>query len=226
MLGRERPGDDRDAAERAHAEQREVEHRVLARVPRSPTKATINTAASDERADDLRRAPALGVAADQAEDQAEEGEREGDDAGAVDRLRVGGRDVREPRLRDHDRGEPDRDVDEEDPLPAEGVGDRAADERPDRDRGAERRAPDADRLGRARGPRTPGRSAQGRWRTWPRRPRPAAPRKRFRTVGSLARPQSSEATVNTAKPDEKIRRRPSRSPSEPKTSRNEASVSA
>ena len=41
--------------------------------------------------------------------------------------------------------DPDRDVDEEDPLPAEALGDDAADQRPDRDGAADRRAPDAER---------------------------------------------------------------------------------
>ena len=41
--------------------------------------------------------------------------------------------------------DPDRDVDEEDPLPAEALGDQAADQRPDRDGAADRRPPDAER---------------------------------------------------------------------------------
>ena len=67
--------------------------------------------------------------------------------GHVDRLRVGRLDVDELRLGDEDRGDPDRDVDEEDPLPAEALGEDAADQRPDRDGAADGRAPDPDRLG-------------------------------------------------------------------------------
>ena len=51
-----------------------------------------------------------------------------------------------------DRDEADRDVDPEDPLPGEALGDRPADERPDRDREAGDAAPRAERDARvARG---------------------------------------------------------------------------
>ncbi len=71
--------------------------------------------------------------------------REGDQPREVDPLRVLGGDVDQLQLGQRDRGDPDRDVDEEDPLPAEVLGDDAADEGADRDRAADRRSPDAER---------------------------------------------------------------------------------
>ena len=49
------------------------------------------------------------------------------------------------RERHRDRADPDREVDEEDRLPADAVGEHAADQRADRDRGAGDRAPHAER---------------------------------------------------------------------------------
>ena len=57
-------------------------------------------------------------------------------------------------------------------------------------------------------------------------PAPCRPRPKFSIVGSLESPQSAEATMNRPKPMLKTRRRPSRSPIEPKTSRKEARVRA
>ncbi len=57
-------------------------------------------------------------------------------------------------------------------------------------------------------------------------PVPWSARKAFSTVASSDRPQQSEAAVKTTNPIVKMRRRPSRSPNEPKTSRKEARVSA
>ena len=98
-----------------------------------------------QASDDQGAPPALRVAADEAEDQQEEGKREGDDAGEVDRLRVLGEDVDDLALGQDHRPDPDRDVEEEDPLPAEALGDDAADQRPDRDRAADHGSPDAER---------------------------------------------------------------------------------
>ena len=74
--------------------------------------------------------------------------------------------------------DPDRHVDEEDPAPAEAVGERAADQRPDGDRGADGRAPGGDR------PAAVGavvvlpdqRQAGGEHRRLRRAPAPPAPR--------------------------------------------------
>ncbi len=60
----------------------------------------------------------------------------------------------------------------------------------------------------------------------PAAPTPWRPRQMLRTVALSASPHSSEDTVKTTNPMAKIRRRPSRSPSDPNTSRNDARVSA
>ena len=57
-------------------------------------------------------------------------------------------------------------------------------------------------------------------------PTPCRPRARLSVVGSVEIPHRREATVKMAKPIANTRRRPSRSPSEPATSREVASVSA
>ena len=115
-------------------------------VRRSMTrKATISSRGADQAGDD-RGAPVLGVAADQAEDEQEQraGERHG--AGPVDlaAARVL-RDSATLRERQRDRREPDRHVDEEDRLPADGLHEHAADQRPDGDGAADRRAPEPER---------------------------------------------------------------------------------
>jgi hypothetical protein len=57
-------------------------------------------------------------------------------------------------------------------------------------------------------------------------PTPCSARARLSRVASPEMPHNSEATVKTAKPTEKTSLRPTRSASEPKVSRNAASVSA
>ena len=56
-------------------------------------------------------------------------------------------------------------------------------------------------------------------------PSPWKPRARFSDVGSLARPQSSEARLNRITPIANTRLRPNRSASEPAVSSTEASIS-
>ena len=124
----------------------ELEHRmVAARLDREEGQQQRRRAG--QRGDDRRAPPALRVAADQAEDQQEEAAREGRQPRQVDPLRVLGGDVGEAQLGQHDGDDPDRDVDEEDPFPAEVLGDQAADQRADRDGAADRRSPDAERGG-------------------------------------------------------------------------------
>ena len=85
-------------------------------------------------------------------------------------------------------------------------------------------------------PQTPNAVARSLpWNSWPisasevanipAPPTPCRPRARFSRVGSPAIPQRNEAKVKIANPIVKTRRRPSRSPSEPAVSRNEASIS-
>jgi hypothetical protein len=97
-----------------------------------------------QRADDQPAAPALGVAAQQAEDQREQPKREGDQARPVEALGLGIARLAGLGLGEEHGADPDRNVDEEDPLPAESVGERPADQRPYRDRAADRRAPGGD----------------------------------------------------------------------------------
>ena len=80
----------------------------------------------------------------EADEQRHEAEREGDDAGPVDPAgALGVPDVRQ-QPPDHDqRDQPDGQVDEEDLVPAEGVGQEAADERPEDERDAEHEAEEA-----------------------------------------------------------------------------------
>ena len=145
MLAESVQGHDRHAAERAHAEQAEVEHRPVAARLDHPERRE-HHGRQRERGKDQRRSPPFGVAPDQREDQAEQGEGERDHAAPVDRLRVGGGHVLELGLGEHHRRDPDRDVDEEHPLPAQAFGDGPAHERPDGHGSAEGGAPDADRL--------------------------------------------------------------------------------
>ena len=56
-------------------------------------------------------------------------------------------------------------------------------------------------------------------------PMPCTPRIRFSSVEEFDSPQASEARLKMARPMTKIRRRPSRSPSDPAVSRQAASVS-
>ncbi|MBN9624249.1 MAG: hypothetical protein J0H06_15095 [Actinobacteria bacterium] len=95
--------------------------------------------------DDQRAAPALVVAAHQRQHQQQQRGGEADDAAPVDAgdVRVTG--LAQLPVGDRDRRDPDRHVDEEDRLPAEAVGEQAADQRPDRDRHADRGTVDAHR---------------------------------------------------------------------------------
>ena len=70
-------------------------------------------------------------------------------------------------------GDADRDVDEEDRLPADALGQHAADERADGDGGARWSRPRSRTRCRARGPGRRTRGARARWRTSPRRRCPA-----------------------------------------------------
>ena len=65
-------------------------------------------------------------------------------------VRVGIADVRDLVRGERDHGDPDRKVHEEDPLPAERLRQRAADERPDCDPDADRGTPVGDRLAAGR----------------------------------------------------------------------------
>ena len=109
------------------------------------TKAIEQGEAAGEARHDERARPPLGVAADQAEDDEEERAAEGHEAGDVG---AAGRELAgfpQPACQHDERGRA-RQVEEEDPLPAEAVHDRPADDRPGSERGSADRSPDAQRL--------------------------------------------------------------------------------
>jgi hypothetical protein len=98
-----------------------------------------------ERGDGQGVGPPGVAGADQAVGDGRRGHREREGAGHVEpagprRLRLG-----HAAHREHDRGQADRQVDQEDPAPAEVLGEHAADERAGGRRGAVDRAPDAER---------------------------------------------------------------------------------
>ena len=147
---REHPGADAEgreghAEEGRIAEKGHVQHRPLLQ-PLDHDEDHEQDGAADQAGEDQCAAPAVRVAAQQAEDNQEERGGEGEEA-----PEVGARRLRVPRLvhllqRDDHGEHPHRDVDEEHPPPAEGVGDDSADERPGGDRRAHGGAPDRDRL--------------------------------------------------------------------------------
>ena len=128
--------------------------------------------------------------------------------------------------RHRDRADADRDVDEEDELPAQPLGERA------RRRAARRPRPRrwSRPTGRTRSPgRDPGtrsRAARAPSRTSARAPLPWIARATLSSSGVPASPHSSEATVKIASPITNTSRRPNRSASDPPVSSSAASVSA
>ena len=113
---------------------------------------------------------------------------------------------------EHDGGDPDRDVDEEDPAPREPRREHAAGERPDRDRAPDRRAPDAERRAALR-PWNSCESSASAVANMIAPPMPWTPRAMIRNSASFARPQSAEASVKRTIPIMKTRLRPKRSAS-------------
>ena len=108
-----------------------------------------------------------------------------------------------------DHGDPDRQVDQEDPPPRRGVDEPAAEERADRRGHATEPGPRPDRPRRGRA----GRTRPGGWRGCPGVSRAAAgalrrrgPRSSSSTLGATA--QANEASVKPAAPRTNMRRRP------------------
>ena len=98
-----------------------------------------------EERHDERAAPALLVASQQPEYQQEQRAAECREAAPIDASRVRVAALTQLEVGHGDRRNAHRHVDEEDPLPAERVDERAADERPDGHRDADRGAVDAHR---------------------------------------------------------------------------------
>ena len=154
---RDPEGRDLRARERRVAEEPQREHRVR--------RARLDDEEGDERhggagelGDDLRAAPADLVAAQQREHEQEEAGGERDLAGHVDGRRGGIARLLDLGARDPQAEDADRDVDQEDPLPVQAAGQRAADERADGEGGA-----DGGAVGGQRARRAP--SCRGR--RWP-----------------------------------------------------------
>ena len=145
-----------------------------ARTRRSTSTKTTSSTAAPARQARIGGAPVLGVAADEPEDGAGTARPENVTVPAQSSARA----VRVARLlhareRERDRGDADRQVDEEDRLPADGLDEHAADQRPDRHGGAGRRAPEAERGAAVAALVGATRAAPARWRTSSRRRRPA-----------------------------------------------------
>src|SRR5262249_47587072 len=96
-----------------------------------------------ERADDLWRRPADGVAAHEAPDDPEQAGARESEPGQVESVRRAVR-LAQAEERKRRQDESNRDVDPEDPLPGKPFHDRAADQRPDPDREAADAAPGAE----------------------------------------------------------------------------------
>ena len=110
----------------------------------------------------------------------------------------------------------DRQVDDEDPVPADRLGDDAAGDQPDRASGGGDEREDADRFRLVpAGSGTSSRSCRGSPRRPARRRPPARSARRSASPGTGQAAQSSEAAVKTASPRGRRRRWPIRSPSPP-----------
>ena len=106
------------------------------------------------------------------------------------------------------RGDPDRDVDEEDPVPVDRLGQHAADQQADRARRRRRRSRRRRSPSPAPGaPGTSSRSCRGSRRRPSRRRRPGRSGRRSASPGSARRRTATEATVKTARPARKMPRR-------------------
>ena len=189
----------------------------------------MNSASSDrrrhEQADDPPGRPALLVPLDQREDQAEEAAGQRHEADRIEPAVLGVARLVQLLRRQDDRGNADRDVDEEDPPPREPGGERAARQRADRDRRADRRAPDAERgaalpaveLLREQG-------EGGREHHRPAEPLDAArDDQEERVVGEAA---GGGGEVKSVTPSRKSRLRPKRSASDPAVRTQVASARA
>ncbi len=142
--GRDRKGSDLRTGERRHLEKPDVEHR---RLPPQLDHAEGDEqhGRGDEEADDAPARPAPVAAAKEAEHEREQAARECDEAGHVEAAGFLVARLVQDAQTGRDAGDPDREVDEEDPTPADVGRERASDERPDRDGSTDRRAPDPER---------------------------------------------------------------------------------
>ena len=111
------------------AEEGDVQHRTLL-PPLDDDEGGKQDGAADQRPENERARPAVGVSAKKSEDDQEERGREDRESGHVrapGALVTGFRDALQA---DEEGEDSNRDVHEEDPAPAERVGENAADQRP------------------------------------------------------------------------------------------------
>src|SRR5262249_43828555 len=128
--------------------------------------------------------------------------------------------------REGERGQADGDVDEEDPLPAEAVDDRAADQPGGRRADAAERAPNPECLVALGSLLEGGGDDRDRGRGHDRGPDPLEGAPPISAGSDQASPQESEATVKRTTPTMNTRRRPSRSAARPPSRSRPAKVSA
>ena len=143
---RERRSRDRErgelhTGERRPLEQRQRQHRLL-NAPFDHRERREQRGRAGEQRHDQRAPPTLVVPAHESEDEQEQRRAERHDAGPVDAGRVRVAALAQLQIRDRDREDPDRDVQVEDRLPSERVGQGAAHQRADGDRDADRGAVD------------------------------------------------------------------------------------
>ena len=131
----------------------------------------------------------------------------------ADRAEVPG--LRPPAQRQHDAEDPERDVDQEDPVPARHLDQHAAEHRPERPRTPAPRRRSARARSRAAAAGTRAWSSRTRAARGCRRRRPGSPGRRSATRPTTQTAQSAEPIVNTARPSTKNLRRPNWSASRP-----------
>ena len=139
--------------------------------------------------------------------------------------RFGGPRLRHVADRERHRGEADRHVDEEDPLPAEQVGEDAAEEQAEGAAAGRDCAPDAERLRALLALRERGGDDRQRGGGDSAPPRPWSARAPTSQAWEVASPFRSDAAEKIATPARKSRRRPNRSPARPPSSRKPPNTS-
>ena len=196
----------------------------IGRACATPRRGTHEQEASDgQGAEDLGRAPARAVPAHDAPDHAEQAARREHEP---ERVEAFARAVAlgQEGARERQDDDPERDVQPEDPLPGDAVDDGAADERPERDREPRDARPDAERDAAALGGE--GRCEQGQAeRKHHRRARALDARAATSSPEPGDSAAAAEASVNSAIPTSKIRRRPKRSPRAAPGSKSTAKLS-
>ncbi len=121
----------------------------------------------------------------------------------------------------HDRGDADREVDEEDPVPADRLGDETAGDQPDRPApGGDRVLKTAIAFDRSRGLGKSVTIMPSATADVNEPPTPCTKRAAINITGVVDSPQTSEAVVKTVSPATNTRRPTTRSPSRPARSSN------